>query len=629
MATPGNENPKVSRGAGVSAGPGGQDVPGFKKYKWALAGLFFLALVLRVIVIVESGDSPYHRFLVLDAATYHKIAVKGDPAEPFWQPPLYPWLLRGVYALTGGPHPPAARVFQAFLGAATCLLIAGIVRRLGGSYVAGLSAGCAGALYGTLIYFDNEILPAGPAAFWVTLWVWALLCPGKPDGLWVRLRPLVGGLMLGVGGLLLPVLAIPGALVLIWFWRREGWQKAVLFATAACVVIAPVTLRNWRFEKSLVPVSWNGGVNLWIGNNPDYPASMGIRPGIAWTQLNQRPRCEGKAATRAAESAWFSNQVLGYLAERPVEGMRNLAWKGLQTISAREIGRNREIYDGRYESILLRGLIWRAGFPFGLLFPLALIGVVAAFRRGTLSWLPVLVVLGILACSVIFFPTARYRIPAVPLMLVLAGAGLPQARRWDWLPGVGAVLVCLVPPFVPEISRAETMYEIGVDLDGEGKTREAAGFFEQALSLEPGHTDAHLSLGLALGRLNREEEGRKHLELALQQNSRAGVAWTALSLYWQRRGESGQALECARRAVKTDPCDRRARGLLANLLMDAGHLEEARAELEEAGRRYPRRDPTLERAWNRWRSLKERREGGSSGRTGPGAESATLPSGSP
>lgn len=598
-------------------------------YPWALAGVFALALALRLGVIVETAGSSYHKYLVLDAATYHKIAVKGDPAEPFWQPPLYPWMLRAVYTLAGGPSPPAARVFQALLGATTCLLVVFLVRRLGGSERAGVAAGAAAAIYGTLIYFDNEILPAGPAAFWVALWVLVLLTPGKPGGAWPRAWPLLAGLMLGAGGLLLPVLALPGLAALGWVWRRRSPGAAAAMALAAALVILPVTVRNWNREKALVAVSWNGGVNLWIGNNPDYPETTGIRPGAAWTRLTERPRCEGGAATRAAESAWFGGQVRQWATDHPLVFLRNLAWKGLQSITAYEIGRNRDIYDAREESRLLWALIWPAGFPFLVLLPLCLVGAVAGLRRGTLPWLPVIVVLGILAVGVIFFPTSRYRAPALPLMLALAGAGLPRAKGWDWLPGAGTLLLALIPPGTPPISRAETLYEIAVDREGEGKSAEAAAFFEQALALEPGHADAHLSLGLLLPKLNQEEAGRRHLEQALELDPRAGVAWTGLALHHQRRGDRKAAMEAVRKSVSLDPCDRRARTLLAYFLMDAGKLAEARAELEEAQRRYPRRDAVLEKAWKRWREFSARAEGGSPGRTEPTAAFPNPPSGSP
>ncbi len=66
---------------------------------------------------------------------------------------------------------------------------------------------------------------------------------------------------------LLPVLAIAAR-------RRAGW---VLLG--AILAIAPVTARNWIQGRELVLISSNGGINLYLGNNPRHDETVGLRPG--------------------------------------------------------------------------------------------------------------------------------------------------------------------------------------------------------------------------------------------------------------------------------------------------------------------------------------------------------------
>ncbi len=590
----------------------GSPEPGADPGWWRLAllGVFVLALAIRLAIIVQGADAPYHRFLVLDAATYHRIAVTGDPAEPFWQPPLYPWFLRGLYALAGGPSPFLARVVQALLGALTAVFTALLARRCTGPRAAA-AAGVAAALYAPLATLDAELLPASLATFLVSAFVLVLLLSGGRGSRrwWRRLRLPAAGVLLGAAGILLPPLGLAAALALAWLARREGWRPALLVGLIALLPVAGVTLRNRAWERSIVPVSWNGGTNLWIGNNPDYPATVGIRPGVRWTRLMEAPRCESGAATRAAESAWFAARARGYALGDPLDFAGNVLWKTAAAVTAQEIGRNRDEYDARDESLVARLLFWPWGFPFVVLFPLAAAGTAVLARSRALRGdplLPFLVVIGVLAVSVVFFPAARYRAPAIPLLIVLAAAGLPRVRSHAVaaaVAGAAALAVSLVPHGIPPIPAGETLYEIAVDLDMDGRPADALPFLAEAARRAPGNADIALYLGLVLGKLERAEEARAQLERAVALAPEADAGWQALAVYWQRRGDRAQARAMIEQAVTTNGCNRRARALYAQLLMDAGELEAARRQLDEAERVYPRSDGFVTRARQRLAQL--------------------------
>lgn len=563
-----------------------------------LAALFAAAFLVRAAVIVESAKSPYHEHLVLDAGTYHQIATRGDPAGPFWQPPGYPWFLRAVYRAFGRDDPALARWVQALFGAAACLSIAAAGSRLGRPR-AGLAAGWAAAFYGPLVYFDNEILPASPGVLLAALIV--LLLSGRvPPGTG---QVLAAGAVLGAGGVLLPPLAVPGALLAAWLARRSGWRRAALFLLVAAVPVGAVAWRNARYGEGFIPVSYNGGINFWIGNNPDYPSTVAIRPGMAWNELTEQPRCRGGARTRAAESAWFYRQGLRFATRRPLSWLGIVAWKTAATLSVREIGRNRDIYDAREESAVMRALLLPWGFPFVLLGPLAAAGTAALVRRRTLPAPPALMAAGVLAACVLFFPTARYRAPALPALLLLAALGLPAVRARD-LPAAAVVLgLGFVPPGIPPIPRAETSYNIGMSLSTAGRPRAALAFYEEALERDPGHADAHWARAAALAKLGRDEEARAELLRTLELDPGASLAWQALGAYHRRQGNLEAARACLARAVAADPCNRVARALLAHALLDLGLYRAARRELDEARRIYPRRDRSLEEAERRYRRL--------------------------
>jgi len=226
---------------------------------------------------------------------------------------------------------------------------------------------------------------------------------------------------------------------------------------------------------------------------------------------------------------------------------------------------------------------------------------------------------------VVFFPTARYRAPAIPMLVVLAVAGLPHLRR-HWVAAAvaaaAALGLTLVPHGIPPIPDGETLYEIAVDLDRDGRPVDALPFLAEAARGAPDNADIALYLGLVLGKLERGEEARAQLERAVALAPEADVGWQALAVYWQRRGDRAQARTMIERAVASNGCNRRARALYAQVLMDAGELEAARRQLDEAERVYPRPDGFVARARQRLAQL-----GGLAPPTAsPGAPPAPSPS---
>ncbi len=585
-----------------SASRGGENA---RWWAAALGAVFVLALAVRVIVVLESRDEDYHRYLVLDAATYHRIATDAVPERaprPYWQPPGYPWLLRGLYSIAGSESPLVPRIFQSFLGAFGCVILMSLTRRIGGAR-AGVIAGFVMALFGPLVYFDSEVLPASPATLLLLLVVWALTVRGEPNTRWARWRPVVAGLLIGVVGVFLPMAAPAGLFLLIWLFRTEGVRTALVFACCAAIPILPITVRNYSTEPDLVPISYNGGINFWIGNHYDYPQTVGIRPGLFWGHLIEKPRCLGGVRGAAEESAWYHSQARKYIVSHPLRWIGQEAWKAAATLSAIEIGRNRDIYAARSESRVMAVLLHPLGWPFVVLGPLAAVGIVALIRRRKIPWAPLLVVCGLLVAMILFFPTARYRAPILPLLIMLAAVGVPSARRIDWGAGILVLALSLLPTGIPKVDREETLYEIAIDLDGNGQYKAAEPFYRKALETRPNHADTLLALGRNLRRQGRGEEAREQLERAAAIEPMADLAWYELGLYWMVSRENEKARTCLEKAVEINPCNHRAQGQLAHALMNLGYLNAAEKVLDGARRIAHPRDRTLTRATERLEKL--------------------------
>jgi hypothetical protein len=267
--------------------------------------------VLRVLHVLGLRASPYFSHPVLDAETYFRAASalaagEGWAEAVYWQPPGYPYFLAAILWL-GGPGLLTPRLVQAILGALTAALTCAIGARAFGRGV-GLLAGLIVALYGLLIYYDGELLaPSLAIGLQMATFYCAVRAPGERGGWGWLAAGLLGGLTAIANAtflLVLPVLAVAAR-------RRAGW-----LLLGAAVAVAPVTLRNWTRGGELVLVSSNAGVNLYLGNNPRYDQTVGMRPGRDWQALLLAPRLHGVSGAAPA-SRFFVDRVVAFAGRDP------------------------------------------------------------------------------------------------------------------------------------------------------------------------------------------------------------------------------------------------------------------------------------------------------------------------
>ena len=513
--------------------------------------------------------SPYFAHPVLDAETYHRAALalaggEGFPDRVFWQPPGYPYFLALVYALAG-PSFLAPRLVQAVLGSLAAVLTYWLGARLFGPRV-GLAAGLGAAGYGLLIYYDGELLtPSLAILVELVAVLLAVRAQDAPDSRSWLGAGLFGGLAAVVNAtalVLVPVMAV--------FARR----RALWVLLGAALAIAPLTLRNWTQGGELVLISSNGGVNLFLGNNPRYDDTVAMRPGRDWQALLRAPRLHGVRGARA-ESVFFERRVLAFARAEPVTFLRLQATKLRLLLTGDEIPRNQEIYPARGYSPVLRVLLWKSpllAFPYGIVLPLGLVGLVVGARRAPmLAAMLVVFALAVLA----FFVTARYRAPLVPLLLVFAAEGLrwlvASASRTARLVAVGA----LVPLYavanlgqgpMPAQMNPDAEFGLATWLEREGSPDEALALYRAVAREHPSGWDAWYRLGQLLEAAGRREEAEDAFTIA------RGIVPTHFdTLVWLARqaSEAGcldEALAHYRRAVELDPTSHLARDGLERVL---------------------------------------------------------------
>ncbi len=207
---------------------------------------------------------------------------------------------------------------------------------------------------------------------------------------------------------------------------------------------------------------------------------------------------------------------------------------------------------------------------FGFLVCLAAAGIVGSPGRS--SRVLLISLLGGYSLAVaLFFVTARYRLPLVPFLGLLAASGFVEAgralRRGEMrkmvsmvLAGLLAGVIVLPAHFRGEQGRIDPDFQMGQIFLMRGEQARAREHLLRAQKRAPGDPDVANSLGAARYGQSDWEGAEREYRRALEQGEFAEVYFN-LGVVLERMGRSrrGEAREAYRRSLEINPLGGRAR----------------------------------------------------------------------
>lgn len=551
--------------------------PHDKKQLLIGAGIFALALIIRLVYLRESLFNPAFANPVLDSGTYDNLArilAAGErvSGQLFWQPVFYPFFLSIVYWFSNGSII-FGKVVQIFLGSLTCLLTYHLGKRVF-NQAAGIIAGLTTAFYGPLIFFDGELLATGWAALWaVSLILLFLIGPSKRSAWFFFVLGMCGILSIITRPTFVPFFIAALIWLAIRSYRisrsvREVLIRLSMVLLGFLVIAVLVGAKNLRLTGHFGILPSSGGLNLYIGNNPDYTQTMAARPGWPWQEIVELPERSGVTSGMWAQQKFFLRNVKDYIVAEPLSFVKGLIYKTSQFLSSREIPRNVDMYLFGKWSRLLRLLTFKAGpfgFPFGILLPLTVLGLVKYFKQLPA---PILLFLIFYPLSVILvFPSARYRAPVVPAMSVLAAAAVLEVARSIRYRKVRSIVVISViflgvtllsslpGPFPAEKANyeAELYYAAAGSLKRRNRPDEAVTYYRKALEHERNYTEAHYNLANTYAAIGELEKAIGHYREALDLKPESAMIHGNLAFFLVRQGRLEQAAKHYKEALRIKP----------------------------------------------------------------------------
>jgi tetratricopeptide (TPR) repeat protein len=555
----------------------------------ALRAAYLAELVHKPDYDSPLSDAQYNDYWARGLVTGQWTPPNGEPdpqiqTTPFFRPPGYAYFLAGVYRLTGTGYL-APRLVQMAIGLLNIVLVFFVGRAVFARPV-GLIAAALVATYWGFIYFEGEFHPKSlliALLLWLILVLhgWAL----RPT-IW---RAAVAGLLLGLFAVVRSNVLLFVPFLVLWMawvlWRRRAgrWAVPTLLSAAALLggvvtPVVPVTVRNYVVGHGLVLVSTNGGINLYIGNNPQTSLVTPRIPDIErltaragwnlfrWTEIiTGISALEGRAMTSSEVSQYFTKRAWGFIRVQPATALRYAAGRMALLWGPQEVSNNKV---DAYEQSRTWPLRLLPGFPVAL----------AGLMVGLVLWLidrrgvrnhgqapdegerarqasTVLLLLFMAVYSASFAPflvAGRFRMPYIPLLLLFGAYGLWRigqfaAARQGKLAWAGAA-GCLAAWGLAHVQLVPYKPDLG------------AWFLDRATAYaQKGAVEA--SIG--------------EYRAAINSAPTYSVPYAALATALVKRGDAEGAIATYQQAVQMTPQSAEMRRALASLLQDHKRLAEA------------------------------------------------------
>jgi hypothetical protein len=367
------------------------------------------------------SDGALYDAFAQSIAAGHGYAFPDGTMTEYW-----PVGTSAIYSLiyrAFGMGPWVIPVFQAFLGAYIVGLTWRVARQALGPTIAAVAAWLTAAwplLIEFTTVFASELLFIAFVLTSLNIWISRRLP--------FALRMVLWGAAIAAATYVRPT-ALPMLILfpaMQWVTDRN-WRAfimgSVLAALTASLLFAPWAYRSVALFDRFVLVSANGGVNLWMGNNPESTGGYMALP-------------DKRFPNEVDRDHYYGHEALNFILLHPVEYAKLSLKRAMTTYSRETIGIvwNEKGLSSKFSSESLLTLKRVSSAYWWVLIIVGFAGIVLVIRR-RLAWplWPVLAAFTYLAAfPILTVGMDRYHVPVDPMLAIFAACAL----AWRSLPAV-------------------------------------------------------------------------------------------------------------------------------------------------------------------------------------------------
>lgn len=578
--------------------------------RWALF-IFFLSLILRLVHLfqVKSAD-PIFYYPIMDGLYHHNWAIRiikegwfGN--DSFFRAPLYPYFIALLYKIFG-IHLLIPRIAQSLIGSFNCVLTSMIGGILFNKKI-GIISGIIASVYPLFIYFDNELLIPTFLIFLILLGFYFILKESSNDV--SKLGCFFTGIIWGLAAITRPNVLL--FLVILCFWvvkkSKKFYKTIILYGLLGVItIIIPITIRNYIVSREFVLIAWQGGTNFYIGNNPDSDGFTAIVPGTRktwWGGFYDAKQIAETAMKKELENSeidryWFK-KGLEFVKKEPLKTFYLSIKKVYLFFGGLEIGNNRDIYFFSHLTYL-KFLIFNLPllqFPFGIIFPLFLLGVFFFIKHSKMGLycydrkinilLVLLFVISYFLSFIIFFVCARFRLVIIPFLIIFASYAIlsfidNMKRRTPKvlvIPLLFFILIFLF--FNANIFSVKTgnpvvnYLTLGVAYKKMGRVKETLDCYTMAIQSDPNQPEGYYNIGNIYAENGDYNKAKEMYRKAIEVDPLSMRAYNNLGIIYIKEGNYDEAKKMYCKAIEIDPNSARGYNNLGNIYFEIGEYDKA------------------------------------------------------
>jgi tetratricopeptide (TPR) repeat protein len=545
-------------------------MPKSRRTPITILSIFVLAFALRLTYLFFLK---HHYFFydhpasdVLYYRQWAQTIVTGQPTGVFWGLPLYPYFLAVLDRLTLG-NLLIIRLCHLALGAVNCVLLYQLGRKLFSERAAVVAAVLA-ALNFRLIYYDWLMMPVTLLIFLSLVIVLSIVQNDvdSPKREWFLTGILIGLAALGDGKFLIYFALLLGYLAfqhrnntLLWL-RRIG----VPLTVGLCLVLSLVVMRNRIVGGQWVLITAQSGLSFYVGNNPQaggfYENPELIRPTHAGQDIDQQAiaqRTAGRDLGSAEVSAFWAKKATDFITTDPMAYLSLLGKKAVLFFGDHEAA---------YDVDLLLQHKWKNILdfnPWGLIWPLAITGMVLTFRRSNIQTINLLL-FSQFSFTLIFFLIERHRITILPFLLLYEACGVfwffERARNRNLKKIAPAILLLvfywvLFRPTRLDPAAVEFLYatKAGPVWEKRSDHARARGEYRRALELRPQDSTTRYNLANTYLKEGDHPQAIAHYQKAIELNPYHSDAFYNLGHAYRQAGDIPSAIAAYEKVLALDP----------------------------------------------------------------------------
>ena len=405
---------------------------------WAVLVVLAISLALRLLyasgvdVDLHSDMATYQKraLLFLSTGSFTEAVPSHYFAESVYRLPFYPLFIAAIYKLFG-TAPMAVYIIQAFIGT---LLLWGIYLLTSASFnnrLAGLCALIGSALYTPLIGYCGILLTE---TLFMTLAIFGFYGVFKSLTTSNLRWMVMAGVLFGLASLTRSIIFPIPFLLALWmllFWKKlqptpstsisKPLQHSAVLLATTLLVISPWSIRNYIEYKQFIPLDSLTGLNLVIGNNDR--ATGGFTPRYSKSPQYQRAKAQSKTLPQLDKN--LKAEMLQWIKDNP-QRYTALTLKRLKKYFSAE-------YDGYSKSYEWDRIFFHHNGVMQVYRMVMQCIALTALAAGIVRLSPWIILLGgtsvyFYLVPALFYYHARYRLPGVPFVMILAGLTL----AWVW-----------------------------------------------------------------------------------------------------------------------------------------------------------------------------------------------------